>query len=288
MMSAATLLQEMEGRSSDVSTRGAEKTAIARDFGAASATYNPAARLQRYMGNVMLERILSCAEMNSDGVPVTLDLGCGTGWFTGAIADQAGAQRAIGLDLSPGMLEYARAANKTSIEWLAADAEAIPLPDHSVDLIFSNLMIQWAENPAQVLRECQRILRPGGQLLVSTLLDGTLRELKEAWYSADPDHQHVNRFETESDFRQLAGNVLPAARVDTETVQLDYASPMALLAELKSIGAGFKGGERRISATSPGRLKSMCRHYPRHTGSSGETHVIASYEAAWLSYSSPA
>lgn len=254
------------------------KSVIARDFGAASRTYNPAARLQRYMGQMMLDQIPEPSG-NPNHPRVALDLGCGTGWFTAELGARANAGQTLGADLAPGMLQFARCASSSGLSWLAADAEALPLADNSVDLIFSNLMIQWAQSPRRVLAECRRVLRPGGQLLVSTLLDGTLAELRQAWHQADPDHQHVNRFDSAEDYQRWAAATLPQATLTRETVRLDYPSPMALLAELKAIGAGFKGASRRASVTAPGRLRAMCRHYP--VADDGQCY--ASYQAAWLS-----
>ncbi|HEY9118264.1 MAG TPA: methyltransferase domain-containing protein, partial [Marinobacter sp.] len=182
------------------SLRRNTKTAIARDFGTASKTYNPAARLQRYMGQVMLDQLLEpgCLSPAGAGCHI-LDLGCGTGWFTGQLAGISGWTEVsvTGADLSPGMLDYARAAGVPGIRWLVADAEALPLEDNSLDVIFSNLMIQWCDDSSGVLAECRRVLRPGGQLFISTLLDGTLEELRHAWHQADPGHEHVNHFESE-------------------------------------------------------------------------------------------
>lgn len=253
------------------------KSAIARDFGAASRTYNPAARLQRYMGQVMLDQVAGLPDTGG-ATSVALDLGCGTGWFSGELGARSNAGQTLGADLAPGMLEFARSTCSADLQWLAADAEALPLADNSVDLIFSNLMIQWSESPWRVLSECRRVLRPGGQLLVSTLLEGTLAELEEAWRQADPDHQHVNRFDSAEDYRHWATTTLPDATLTQEAVGLDYPSPMALLSELKAIGAGFKGASRRSSATAPGRLRAMCRHYPV----AGDGQIHATYQAAWL------
>ncbi|WP_340366741.1 methyltransferase domain-containing protein [Marinobacter azerbaijanicus] len=264
-----------------VIVQGAAKTEVARDFGAASKTYNPAARLQRYMGQVMLDQLSEqgCLREAGDGCQI-LDLGCGTGWFTGQLAGIAGGagNSVTGADLSQGMLDYARAVAAPDIRWLVADAESLPLEDNSLDVIFSNLMIQWCNGSAGVLAECRRVLRPGGQLFISTLLEGTLDELRGAWHRADPGHEHVNRFESEDAFRTQAIEVLPAPRIATESIALDYPSPMALLAELKAIGAGFKGSSRRRNATAPGRLRAMCHHYPK--GDDGQVH--ATYQAAWL------
>ncbi|MDI9244889.1 malonyl-ACP O-methyltransferase BioC [Marinobacter sp. CHS3-4] len=260
-----------------------EKSVIARDFGAASRTYDPAARLQRYMGQVMVDRILPVSDRDSERRGLALDLGCGTGWFTREIGERGRVEHTVGVDLAPGMLQFAKSACPTDLQWLAADAEVLPFKDNSVDLIFSNLMIQWAENPEQVLSECRRVLKPGGQLMMSTLLDGTLFELKEAWHKADPDHQHVNRFDTADSYASWVNRTLPEARLSQETILLDYPTPMALLSELKAIGAGFKGAARRSSATAPGRLRAMCRHYPRAT--SGQ--VVATYQAAWITFRLP-
>ncbi len=259
------------------------KADIARDFGAASKTYDPAARLQRYMGQVMVDQLQEQShflEARAGSGCQVLDLGCGTGWFTGQLAGLFGGEGSVvtGADLSPGMLDYARAAGVPGIRWLAADAEALPLEDDSMDVVFSNLMIQWCSHPAAVLAECRRVLRPGGQLFISTLLDGTLDELRSAWHRADPGHEHVNRFESEASFRRQALDVLPFPRISTESIALDYPSPLALLTELKAIGAGFKGSSRRRNATAPGRLRAMCHHYPK--GSDGL--VYATYKAAWL------
>jgi malonyl-CoA O-methyltransferase len=254
------------------------KSTIARDFGSASHTYNPAARLQRYMGQVLLDQLKEGLHQaqSADGLQI-LDLGSGTGWFTGQLASIPGSQ-VTGVDIAAGMLRYARSANPGGIRWIEADAEALPLPDNSVDVVFSNLMIQWCRDPAGVLAECRRVLRPGGRLLVSTLLEGTLDELREAWHRADPGHQHVNGFESEARFREQAFETLPDPQLAIETISLDYPSPLALLAELKAIGAGYKGASRRQSATAPGRLRAMCRYYPRD----GEGRIQATYTSAWL------
>ncbi|WP_223794029.1 malonyl-ACP O-methyltransferase BioC [Marinobacter sp. F4216] len=252
----------------------ADKVDIAREFGVASATYEQASRLQRLMGNVMIAE-LSRAGFQGERA---LDVGCGTGWFTRALAGMASVGRVTGVDLSAGMVERARNNVTGDVSWLVADAEHLPLPDDSVDLIFSNLMIQWCSDPVPVLLECRRLLRPGGRLMLSTLMDGTLNELKKAWEVADPGRPHVNRFEPEHRLRELVTQALPGAQFVRRTIALPYDSPLALTGELKQLGAGFKGDARRKTLTGPGRVRAMCKAYPRQPDGS----VAASYEAAWV------
>lgn len=271
-----------------ISSHIASKTAIARGFGNARATYEGASRLQRLMGDAMFEALKSQTGQSSLSGRV-LDLGCGTGWFTRKLAGLGSVVSVTGMDLSPGMVEHAGASAFPDISWIVADAEAIPLADQSCDLIFSNLMIQWCADPAQVLRECRRVLRPGGRLVVSTLLDGTLRELDQAWRQADPGQNHINRFEPEAAFRETVSRELSGAEIETKTLRLPYTSPLALTAELRQLGAGYKHADRRRTITAPGRLRAMCQHYAKPKPNGGpiepEGGVIASYEAAWVYWS---
>lgn len=254
----------------------ARKSDIARGFGKACTTYESASRLQRLTGNAMLER-LACQP--DSGRPLRiLDLGCGTGWFSRILQQHYPESQVTGADLSPGMIEHAKLQSPPGIHWLVADAGHFPLPDSRFDLIFSNLMIQWCDDPGEVLNECQRLLRPNGRLMMSTLVDGTLRELRQAWAKADPGRTHVNHFESFEFLSAMATTELPGAIAETQAIELPYNSPMALANELKLLGAGFKNNERRKSVTAPGRLRAMCKQYPTEPG--GE--VLASYEAAWI------
>lgn len=257
------------------------KQDIARDFGEASGTYESASRLQRHMGGVMLER-LGRRRAGGDE-PDILDLGCGTGWFTRQLLQAYPKAHVTGIDLSPGMISHARLNSPAAIDWLVADAGCVPLPDNSVDIVFSNLMIQWCDHPLPILAECRRLLRPGGMLVCSTLLDGTLNELEQAWAKADPGRRHVNRFEAASTIKRTVYEALPGGEVETGTVTLDYPSPLALTRELKSLGAGYKGQDRRRTVTAPGRVRAMCANYPR----TREGSILASYQACWIIYHSP-
>ncbi|WP_372964333.1 malonyl-ACP O-methyltransferase BioC [Marinobacter sp.] len=255
------------------------KVSIARGFGAACKTYDSASRLQKIMGDVMLAGIPSGLFPHS-----ILDLGCGTGWFTRKLTATYPGADMIGADLSPGMLEQAESLfGSEAVHWLNADAESLPLADESVDLVFSNLMIQWSRCPETILKECCRVLKPGGFLVLSTLLDGTLRELKQAWAKADPGQPHVNRFFSSGEWRDLTSSVFPGSELDLAPIVLPYDSPTTLNRELQRLGAVFRGEERRQTVTAPGRFRAMCRAYP----GSQNGGVLATYEAGWLHWCKP-
>ncbi|OAH09844.1 methyltransferase domain-containing protein [Streptomyces jeddahensis] len=106
-----------------------------------------------------------------------LDLGCGGGIDTILAARRTGPSgRVIALDFLPEMLQRtARAvaqAGLGNVEMLDGEMEAIPLPDHQVDLIISNGVINLSPRKARVMAECARVLRPGGRFCVADLTVG--------------------------------------------------------------------------------------------------------------------
>lgn len=113
---------------------------------------------------------------------VVLDLGSGAGIDTLQAARKAGPTgKAIGLDVTPAMIERARATAKAmglnNVQILEGPMEAIPLPDASVDVVISNGVINLTMRKGQVFREVFRILKPGGRFCVADMLvNGELPE----------------------------------------------------------------------------------------------------------------
>lgn len=100
--------------------------------------------------------------------PAVLDVGSGTGINLLEAAQWFFPTRALcGIDISPGMVEVARLkAARLGIpaQFTAGDAESLPYPDNSFDLVICNSVLHWFENRPVAIREMTRVLRPGGQL----------------------------------------------------------------------------------------------------------------------------
>ena len=94
-----------------------------------------------------------------------LDVASGEGYGTFALL-RAGASAVIGVDRSAEACEHAR--QKYGVDARPGDAQRIPLPDDSVDVVVSFETIEHVEDPNAFLDECQRVLRPGGTLVIST------------------------------------------------------------------------------------------------------------------------
>ena len=96
---------------------------------------------------------------------VALDVACGEGYGAASFR-AAGATRSIGVDLSEDAVRHARV--RYGIEAIAAPGEAVPLPDGCLDTLVSFETIEHVPEPAAFLRECARLLRPGGTLVISS------------------------------------------------------------------------------------------------------------------------
>jgi len=100
-----------------------------------------------------------------------LDLGCGTGRFSAAIARWLGA-RVIGIDPSPAMLHAALASDDPGVSYLLGRGEHLPLADSACDVAWLSTVIHHFSDLPAVASELRRVLRPGGAVVIRSWFPG--------------------------------------------------------------------------------------------------------------------
>jgi malonyl-CoA O-methyltransferase len=253
---------------------------VRRSFGRAAAGYDAAAVLQTRVRDELLAR-LDFVRLDP---AVVLDLGAGTGHAAAALKRRFRPSQVVALDLAPGMLVEAarRQTLLRGFRRVCADAGSLPLRDSSVDLILSNLMLQWCNDLDAVFAECRRVLKPGGLLTFTTFGPDTLVELRRAWAAAD-GLTHVNRFIDMHDLGDAlvrSGMVEPV--LDVERYTLTYETAGDLMRDLKAIGAHNANAGRPKGLTGKGALGRMTVAYEasRRDGRLPATYEVV-YGQAW-------
>lgn len=225
--------------------------AIKSGFGRAAEAYDEYALLQAKVR----ETCITLARPHFPSGAHIIDLGAGTGAF----AQEAPLWRVTGLDLSYGMCAVAEKHQRV----VNADAESLPFADERFDGVFSSLMLQWVNDPAKALSEMARVIPPARKIILSTLVAGTLSELKHAFAAVD-QHPHVSGFlETHQllAYAKEAGCSLVMAKEVAVTEY--YPDAVALMRALQAIGATHKDSTRRKGLMTPKQFARMEEAYAR-------------------------
>ncbi len=244
---------------------------VRRAFSRAAGSYSAAAALQREIESRLFESL----DYLGDQVPTSiLDLGSGPGTGALELRRRWPKARVVAMDLALPMLRQVapkRGWNplQRPIDRVCADARALPLADNSVDLIFSNLCLQWVEDLDALFAGFRRVLRPGGLLLVSTFGPGTLHELRASFAAADAA-DHVSPFPAIAAF----GDALMRAGFRDPVLDRDvdvhrHADMAGLMRGLRKLGATNALAVRRRALTGRGRFAAAQTAYEQWRGEDG-------------------
>lgn len=228
-----------------------DKQAVADSFSKAASHYDQFAQLQRDIG----EQLLAQVHVFS---PIELvDLGCGTGYFSEKLSDQFPTSKLTCFDLSPAMLKQAEQRNIDNGCFKQGDIDQLPFQGNSIDLIYSNLVIQWSDNFCDCLQQIKHSLKTGATAYLSTLLIGTLDELTQAWKSVD-NNPHTNRFLSLEEIETCLGKLnFTKVTLRTETRTLAYKNVIEVMRALKGIGANHVHGHQSTPVSGKKLLNKL-------------------------------
>jgi malonyl-CoA O-methyltransferase len=218
---------------------------IADRFGRAAPTYDSATPTQRQVAGRLAERILASGVAPSARVA---EFGSGTGYLAQALAPKLRPGMWVATDLAPAMVAAARA----STPLVAVMDAARPALKPGFDLVCSSLTLQWLAESAAVVTAWRGLVRPGGRLAVSTLIDGSFAEWRAAL-----DHAGAGSigpaFPSAEEARAWFA---PDAAFETLVLSERHASAIDFLRALRAAGAdaadsgALKAGVMRRAMTA--------------------------------------
>lgn len=174
-----------------------------------------------------------------------LDIACGVGYGTDLLSQGSGIVRALGVDLDPEAVQYARSRyGSPRTEFVCADAMTFA-PDQVMDSIVSLETMEHVPGPEALFSRLVSFLRPGGLLISSVPV--TL--------STDANPHHATDF-TEATFRRLGSRA--GLKVRAEFRQIQPYSPVALLRKTETRAHGVRRNLAGYYVANPGKLAMRC------------------------------
>jgi len=200
-----------------------------------------------FMHRQLREELLARLDYVAINPALILDLGAGGGEACPALAQRYPDARLLAVDHAPAAWQ-----DDAPASLLCADAQQLPFPDNSVDLVFCNLLLAYCRNPVPVLTEVARVLREPGLFLFSTLGPDSFNQWRQAWATVDT-HTHVVPFPDMHDLGDLvvrAGLAEPV--LDRDSFTVTYTRPEDFVADLRAVGSVNWSKTRQASLTGRG------------------------------------
>ena len=223
------------------------KDSVLRRFDAAAASYDGHAGTQLRVAEALARRVLALAPAPAAEV---LEIGCGTGSLTAALAPALPGCRWLATDLAPAMAAACARRGLPGVEVRVMDGEAPDLPGRRFDLIVSSLVVQWFGDLPGGLARLHGLLRPGGVLAVTTLGAGTFPEWRSRCHAAGAQ-AGTPAYPT----AEALAAALPGAGVRREPFPMHCGSLKGFLDHLRLTGARTAApGHPALSPAVLGRI----------------------------------
>lgn len=213
---------------------------------------------------------------------LAVDLGTPTDALAAALARHHGIGTVVAADA---VTDHLRQRSGLKV---AADEDALPFREGSLDLITSALALQFVNDLPGTLVQIRRALKPDGLFLAALIGGGSLNELRQSFAAAEAEIEggvspRVAPFADVRDMGlllQRAGFALPVADLDRIVVR--YASPFGLMEDLRRMGAANALVERRRAPLKRATLARMADIYAERFADT-DGRIRATFEVIWLS-----
>lgn len=227
------------------------KKTTAHNFSKAANSYSQHANVQKQAANDLFKLI------TANPKKLCVDLGAGPLVNTQALKALFG--QVVAIDLSFNMLK----SSALNTPKLCADMDNLPLQANSIDVVFSNFALQWSADFETLMHSLYQALKPGGQAYISTVVAGSLNEIKTAFAALD-SYSHINQFASHSNINQSVEKAGFKINASNKVIYTDqHSSALAAIKSIKAIGATTHNhATSRRGLLTKSALKKVCDAYP--------------------------
>ncbi len=237
-------------------------------FSRAAANYASHANVQKQAATHLFKMM---ANKHQQGT--CLDLGAGPLVNTAMLKTHF--DTVLAMDLSHSMLSTEQSPRCLKV---CADMDNLPLQQNTLDCVFSNLAMQWSADFKELLKNLFCSLKIGGKVYLSCVVDGSLKEIKQAFSCID-QQSHINQFHCANKVIEYAKSAGFKLNFAADRCYIDsYNSPLEALRSIKAIGAtSLQTKQKRQGLLTRHALNSVCKAYPLVDG-----HARVSYQVVLL------
>ena len=242
------------------------KQHTAQCFSKASGQYGQYAKVQAKTAQLLFSMLRT-------GNKSLLDLGSGPLLHQQTLAHYA--DSIVNMDLSHSMLMQGEVGDHR----ICADMDSLPFQSQIFDVIFSNFAIQWSQDPAKLFVELARLCKPNGQVVLSSVLAGSLYEINTAWQALD-GRAHVNQFLALSALKAHAIHAGFEVRAIKQACLVDeYPDAKAAIKSIKQIGANqLQAGRAKKGLMGKVAYTKVLDNYPVTDSCAPVTYQVALME----------
>jgi len=250
---------------------------VKRAFSKSACSYNDAAVLQKEILSRLIDKL---NVLQPESAKCLLDVGSGTGLACDRLTTMYGRESYFAYDFALPMLEFAQQDNiSINQHAVCGDVEALPYQESMFDVVFSASTYQWCNDMGNAFNDSYRVMKDGGLFIFSTFGPDTLKELRDCFVKVD-SQPHVSSF---IDMQELGDGLLAcgfhAPVIESETITVEYSSPLQLLKDLQATGATNHLESRARGLMGPASLKKMLFEYEKLVLANGK--FPASYEVIY-------
>lgn len=213
------------------------KNVIRSNFDRYADMYDQHSDVQRFVANKLLEELEGLKPQN------ILDIGCGTGWYTGRLSEFFVEAKIDALDIAPNMIAYAKDLyGYDNINFRVADAETFNF-ENKYDLISSNASLQWLDDLPKALSKFNDLLREDGLFLVSIFGPATFKELHSSLmkYLGEDAIISAKQFMAEDSLKLFLEQSFSVVELKRVVYQEEHENLLSLLKKIKYTGTRGKG-----------------------------------------------